>query len=334
MLSDHFYHEHTRRAVSVFGTLFNNIHVIKRDASGRVMSDIKVPLSYGPRQKFLARLKNEQNLEDQKLAIKLPRMSFEITSIEYDESKRIQRGTRYTIPGTSSSSRKYTYYPSTYRLGFELSIISRHTEDALQILEQILPYFQPEYTVTVNELDNNFKNDMPFILNSVSMDDDYEGDFMSRRSLIYTLNFETKINYYGPIYPTDDSEAPIIRETKVDIADKNMPETGVPGASSLITISPKDAGENDDYKINVSYNPNLYDRAFLYYDLISGGFQMSESVFGATSGATAVISDITDDGIGIIVPDDRFKIGETVVGELSNASFTVQSIDEIWDTAP
>ena len=332
MFANHFYHEHTRRAVSVFGTLFNNIHVIKRDGSGRAMSDIKVPLSYGPRQKFLARLKNEQYLEDEKLAIKLPRMSFEITSIEYDESKRLQRGTKYTIPGSTPSGKKYTYYPSTYRLSFELSILARHTEDALQILEQIIPYFQPEYTVTVNELDNNFKNDMPFVLNSVSLDDDYEGDFNSRRSLIYTLSFETRINYYGPIYPTDDSESPVIREAKIDIADKNMDESGVPGSSSLITITPKDASDSDDYTINVEYNANLYDRAFLYYESLSGGFQVSESIIGSTSGATAVVSEVTDEGIRIFVPDDRFEVGETIVGDSSNAAFTLRDVDEIWDT--
>jgi len=330
MLAPHFYHEHTRRAVAVFGTLFNDINVVKRDGSGRALSNIKVPLSYGPRQKFLARLKNEQYLEDEKLAIKLPRMSFEISSIEYDESKRLQRGTKFTIPSQDSSlGQIYTYHPSTYRLGFELSIISRHTEDALQILEQILPYFQPEYTVTVNEIDNNFKTDMPFVLKSVDMSDDYEGEFTSRRSLIYTLSFETRINYYGPIH--EDSGT--IREVKVDIAEDKMTSSGPVLSSSLITITPKTATEDDNFTINVSFNPNLYDRARIDYTMVGGEFELNETVVGSTSGATAVVSSIDSSTILLTVPDDRFVVGESLTGEKSGAVLSINSIEEIWDTS-
>lgn len=330
MFSSHFYHEHTRRAVAVFGTLFNNIQVVKRDGSGKALSQIKVPLSYGPRQKFLARLKNEESLDDPKLAIKLPRMSFEITSIEYDDSKRLQRGTKYMIPGATSDTKAFTYYPSTYRLGFELSIIARHTEDSLQILEQILPYFQPEYTVTVNELDNNFKSDMPFVLNSVTMEDDYEGDFLSRRSLIYRLSFDTRINYYGPVY---DDQA-VIKEAKVDIAERDMTRAGPVLSSSLLTITPKTATEDDNFTIDVSYNPYLYDRAVVSYSSSTGSLQQSESVIGSTSGATAVVSEMDGDTVTLSVPDDQFVVGETIVGDQSGKSLVIDEIEEVYDTAP
>ena len=334
MFGPPFYHEHTRRTVAVFGSLFNNISVVKRDGKGNFLSAIKVPLSYGPRQKFLARIKGEQDLSDSSLAIKLPRMSFEISSIDYDVDRRLQRKSKYLIPTKEGETgRRFTYYPSTYTLGFELSIISRHTEDALQILEQILPFFQPEYTVTVFETDNKFKSDVPFVLTGVTMDDDYEGDFLSRRSIIYTLSFQCKINYYGPVYPTDGSLAPDIREVKVDIADPDMEEAGAPDESTLLIVTPKDADPNA-FGVEVKVDPDLYDRCILTIGSINGSFQAKESIIGANSGATGIISSIDGNKFTIIVPDSRFELNETVIGDSSSATGVLESIQEIWDTAP
>jgi len=330
MFGNYFYNEHTRRAVSVFGTLFNNLEVIKRDGSGNALSRIKVPLSYGPREKFLSRIRNEQNLTDPKLAIKLPRMSFEITSIAYDESTRLARGTKHTVPGSTIGSRKTLFHPSTYLLGFELSILSKHTDDALQILEQILPFFQPEYTVTVNEVENNFKSDMPFVLNSVDMSDDYEGEYTSRRSIIYTLSFETRIKYYGAL--SDDTS--IIRETKTNLSDFDMSSSGSPFSSQRITISPVDAEESDENLVTeVTYDPQVYEGAILSFNnLINGPLQEGESVIGQTSGATAVISgnpgNIT---INVVVPDDRFVLNETIIGQTSGANFVLTNVEPIWN---
>ena len=330
MMGVYFYHEHTRRAVSVFGTLFNDLHVVKRDGSGNALSRIKVPLSYGPREKFLSRIRQEENLNDPRLAIKLPRMSFEITDISYDETTRLTRGTQYAIPGATIGSKRTMFYPSTYRLSFELNIISRHTDDALQILEQILPFFQPEYTVTVNEVDNNFKSDMPFVLTGVSLSDDYEGEYTARRSLIYTLSFDTRIKYYGPL----SSEGAIIRETKTNLSDVDMTSSGEPFVSQRVTISPSNASEDDDFTTELSYDPSVYESAILSFDSISGGtISSGEAVIGQTSGATAVAkSDSTASSLTIDVPDDRFELGEVVIGQTSNASFTITDIDPIWNT--
>jgi len=330
MLNQYFYHEHTRRAVAVFGTLFNDLYVVKRDGAGNQLQQIKVPLSYGPRQKFLARIRQEENLSDPRLAIKLPRMSFEITSINYDESTRLTRGTQYKIhSGSDPFGSRTMHYPSTYLLGFELNIISKHQDDALQILEQILPYFQPEYTVTVNEVDNNFKSDMPFVLGDVSLNDDYEGDFETRRSLIYTLSFETRVKYYGPLSDAGN----VIRETKTNIADTDMTSDGEPYTSQRLTISPSDALESEDYEVQVSFDPLVYEGATLSYNSISSGpFVEGESVIGNESGATAVVSEVSEDSITVVVPDDRFDIGETIVGQTSGASFSVTDIQPIWNT--
>ena len=300
MFGNHFYNEHTRRAVSVFGTLFNNLTVVKRDGSGNALQEIKVPLSYGPREKFLARIRQEANLSDPRLAIKLPRMSFEITSLSYDESTRLTRGTKLNVPGTSATSRRSMFYPSTYNLSFELSIMSKHTDDALQILEQILPYFQPEYSVTVNEVENNFKSDMPFVLSSVNLNDDYEGEFDSRRSLIYTLTFDTRIKYYGPLSDVGS----IIRETKTNLSDVDMTTSGIPYASQEVTISPTDANENDDFTVNVSFDARTPEQIELFFNtLTSGPFTESELVIGTTSGTTAVVTDERSDSLLVSVPD-------------------------------
>jgi hypothetical protein len=329
MFGDHFYNEHTRRAVAVFGTLFNNLTVVKRDGSGNALQQIKVPLSYGPRQKFLARIRQEENLNDPRLAIKLPRMSFEITSLEYDESTRLTRGTKLNVPGTSSTSRQSMFYPSTYRLSFQLSIMAKHTDDALQILEQILPFFQPEYSVTVNEVENNFQSDMQFVLTGVSLNDDYEGDFETRRSLIYTLTFDTRIKYYGPL---SDSGA-IIRETKTNISDTEMTTSGEPFSTQQTTITPTDANEDDNFTIDVSFDTRVPERFELFFaNVTSGPFTESESIVGSTSGATAVLLEERSDSILVSVPDGVFEVGETVSGSTSGANFTVSDLSSIWNT--
>ena len=329
MFSGHFYNEHTRRAVAVFGTLFNNLTVVKRDGSGNALQQIKVPLSYGPRQKFLARIRQEEQLNDPRLAIKLPRMSFEITGLEYDESTRLTRGTKLNIPGTSTTSRKTMFYPSTYRLSFELSIMAKHTDDALQILEQILPFFQPEYSVTVNEVDNNFQSDMPFVLTGVSLNDDYEGDFETRRSLIYTLTFDTRIKYYGGL---SDSGA-IIRETKTNISDFDMTTSGLPFSTQIVTITPTDANEDDNFTINLSFDTRVPEQFELFFaNVTSGPFTESEAVVGTTSGATGVVLEERSDSILVGVPDDTFEVGETVTGQTSDANFTITDLNSIWNT--
>jgi hypothetical protein len=220
------------------------------------------------------------------------------------------------------------FYPSTYRLGFELNIMSRHQDEALQILEQILPFFQPEYTVTVNEVDNNFKSDMPFVLNDVSLNDDYEGDFETRRSLIYTLTFETRVKYYGPLSDAGN----LIRQTKTNISDVDMTTSGAPYESVRLTISPADASEDDNFTVDASFDPKVYEAAILSYDSVtSGPFTESETLIGQTSGATAKTSVVTTDSVRVQAPDDRFELGETIIGEDSGASATVTDIEPIWN---
>lgn len=326
----HFYHGHIRRIVAVFGTLFNNISVVKFDSDGHAVSTIKVPLAYGPRQKFLARLSGQQNLQDPKLAIRLPRMSFEITSLSYDTTTRHQKG--LTRPIFTSDGKKQVLYPTTYRLGMQLAILSKNSDDGLQILEQILPYFQPTYTVTIREIDNNFKTDLPFTLTSVSTSDDYESDFLTRRSIIHTLDFETEVRFYGPVPETTRKE---IKWTKTTVSDTTMPKEGNPFFVQNIRVSPLSATESEPHEIHITYNPITPAKVRLYYDTISNGpFSVDDSVVGSVSGATGRVIEVNanDNYIVVDAPDENF-VSEEVVSKTGTAtSFTLTKIDSIWNS--
>lgn len=198
MFGDHFYHAILRKSVAVFGTLFNDIKVVRRDNNGIVKDQQRVPLSYGPKQKFLARLDQQANLDDPKIALKLPRMSFEITNMSYDTTTKTSA--LNTITTTSDTTTRSTIGQMTpYVVDMQLNIIAKNQDDALQIFEQIVPYFQPTYTLSVkfiDELDKSF--DVPITLTAINLQDDYEGDFSTRRSLIYTLDFSMKVRFFGP----------------------------------------------------------------------------------------------------------------------------------------
>jgi len=197
---EYFYHEILRRTVVSFGSLFNNISIKHSDNNGNVTSVVKVPLAYGPTQKFLARLEQSPNL-NKPVQITLPRMSFELMGISYDSARKsTTTQTFLTSSSTDKKQEKKAYLPVPYNLDFELSIMTKLNDDMLQIVEQILPYFQPAYTITVdlvNEIGE--KRDIPVVLNSITMTDDYEGDFSTRRALIYTLRFTAKTYLFGPI---------------------------------------------------------------------------------------------------------------------------------------
>ena len=198
MFGQYFYHSHIRKTVSVFGTLFNNISVQRKDANGNSVNNVKVPLSYGPKQKFLTRLFEEPDLNAPEVAIRLPRMSFEITGIQYDTSVKLNKMNTIAQPNVHGQSSIRN--PVPYILSFQLSIYAKNQDDALQVVEQIIPYFNPEYVVTIREIPSlNISRDIPIVLQSVNYSDDYEGDFSSRRVLIYTLDFSMKTFFYGPI---------------------------------------------------------------------------------------------------------------------------------------
>ena len=213
MLGTYFYNETIRKTVIAFGTLFNNIKIKKFAGDGKAISQIKVPVAYGPMQRFLARIEQQGNFDDN-VAITLPRLSFELTSYAYDPSRKSSPITKFTGKGATKSKHKKIFLPVPYEIGFRLSFASKLQDDALQILEQILPHFQPAYSVTVNMLEGvEEKRDIPFTLSNVSFSDEYEGDFSTRRFIQYDLDFVAKTYFYSEI-PTDESG--IIKKVQVD----------------------------------------------------------------------------------------------------------------------
>jgi len=211
MLGTYYYHEIIRKTIIGFGTLFNDIKIKHKNSSDAVISELSVPLSYGPAQKFLARLEQQANL-NKPIQISLPRMSFEMVSIEYDPTRKT--GISQTFKAVDGNKMKKVYMPVPYNFGFQLSILSKLNDDSLQIVEQILPYFQPAFNITIDLIESiGEKRDIPVVLNNVSFQDDYEGDFSTRRALIYTLQFTAKTYLFGPVADNPDG---LIRKVIVD----------------------------------------------------------------------------------------------------------------------
>ncbi len=199
MFGHSFYHQTTRRYVAIFGTLFNDISISRADSTNTTIQTMKVPLNYGPMDKFLAR--TQQDPDFTAPAITLPRMSFELISMTYDGERKLTNMTRNIKGITSANDRVKTQFtPTPYNLEFELNIMTKYTEDGSKILEQILPFFKPEFTVTAKLIDGmDMLTDIPIILNSVRSEDTYEGSYEERRSLTWTLSFTLKGYFYGPV---------------------------------------------------------------------------------------------------------------------------------------
>ena len=211
MLGQYYYHEILRKTVIAFGTVFNDIHIRHRNGQGQEISDLRVPLAYGPMQKFLARLEQQADL-NKAVQITLPRMSFETTNIAYDATRK--GGITQTFKASDGSKLRKVFMPVPYNIGFELNILVKLNDDALQIVEQILPYFQPSFNLTIDLISViGEKRDVPIVLDNISFQDDYEGDFSTRRALIYTLNFTAKTYLFGPV---SDSSEGLIKKVQVD----------------------------------------------------------------------------------------------------------------------
>jgi|10_taG_2_1085330.scaffolds.fasta_scaffold03524_5 hypothetical protein len=196
-----FYNESIRKLVVAFGSLFNDIR-LEHTNSGGTKQFIRVPLSYGPKEKFLRRIEESSSISDTtKVMITLPRMGFEITTIAYDPARKrnTMNRRRTNLSGATGGAMSYNYAEVPYNFDFSLYGFVRNMNDALQIIEQVLPYFTPEFTVTMNFNDINKKVDIPIILNSVNIEEDYEGEFDIRRNITTQLDFTVKSYVYGPI---------------------------------------------------------------------------------------------------------------------------------------
>ena len=251
MLGTQFYHETIRNVVVAFGSIFNNVQLVRKDNSGVVQQTMKVPLAYGPRQKFLVRLAEDVDLTKQ-VAVTLPRIGFEIKGLTYDPARKLNRVQKFKkLKDDNSAQLDTQYMPVPYNITFELYILAKQSDDALQVIEQILPYFQPDYTITMNDnTDMGVKKDIPVILNSISYTDDYKGNFTARQAIIFTIDFTCKFYLYGPV-----TSSKVIKTVQID-AYTDMPDQS-PSRQVRVTVTPNPttASADDDFGFNevVSY---------------------------------------------------------------------------------
>ena len=241
----HFYNESVRKLVVAFGSLFNDIVISRKDSAGNETEKIRVPLSYGPKEKFITRLNNFNSLSDSaKAEITLPRLGFEISDVIYDSTRK-----RNTLSKSRLSTQTgkgltldYAFAEVPYNFSFALSAFTRNMDDGLQIMEQILPYFTPEFTVSINYTDLYDKLDVPIILNSVSLVEDYEGNFDTRRNIQIDFSFTAKSFVFGP---TKNSS--VIRQTKTVFFNDGLTDwiygpTGATSAGATGALSRVDVG--------------------------------------------------------------------------------------------
>lgn len=329
MFGNHFYHAAIRRTVAVFGTLFNDINVLRKGTDGSAKNIVKVPLAYGPKHKFLARLDQQRSLDDPKIALKLPRMSFEITSLTYNPNVKLQKGMTQKFPDVTDGNKMKTVLgPVGYNMGMQLNIIAKNQDDALQIIEQILPHFQPDYTVSVKEVSNNFVSDQPFVLESVSLADEYEGDYTTPRAIIYTLDFNTRVNFYGGI-----GTKGIIKSVAVDYNTNSIEIGSKPAERQSLVVDPLAAAETDAHTIvETIYRPDTPDNMVITVSNATvTPFTKGEIINTNVSGATGVVVAYSDNKLSINTINGIFRNDDTLTGVTSAATADVDSYKEYWN---
>ena len=240
----YFYNESMRKMTVAFGQIFNNIQIKRKDSAGSIVQSIRVPLAYAPKEKFLVRLDQQADLDNRSFATVLPRMGFEMSGLTYDANRKLNKMNKVRRVKTNEADGKvmnFNYTPVPYNVDFTLNIFTATAENGLQIVEQILPYFQPDYTITVKavpELD--IVRDIPIVLNSVNYEDSYTGNFDRRRAVIYTLSFTAKTYLYGPM-----ANQSVIKSTQADL------HTDLPQASReervIVVPKPTTADADDDF---------------------------------------------------------------------------------------
>ena len=262
---DPFYFSTIRKYIILFGTLFNNIHITRTDKDGKITHVEKVPITYGPKDKSLSRVIQDPNIDRQTAIYPLPMMSFEMTNFNYDASRKLQTINRIAkVNPDDKSKNKYQYNPVPWNIGFQLSILVKNAEDGNKIVEQILPYFTPDWTTSVHLIpEMNVIMDIPVVLNNVNLDDVYEGDFDKRRSLVWTLNFTLKGYIYGPVktskvikYANTEffmtTSEPITANTSIPVASfvqvqPGLLANGSPTSNSSLSIPVSDIIATDDF---------------------------------------------------------------------------------------
>ena len=275
MFGHTWYFSTMRKYVILFGTLFNDIHITRTNSAGVTVDLLKIPLSYAAKEKMLSRLENDPNI-DRQTALILPRMSFEMTSISYDQQRKLNTLGRIAVKdATNPNKLKYQYNPVPYNFDFRLSVYVKNAEDGTKIMEQILPFFTPDWTATVALIpEMNVNMDIPVILNNVTVEDSYDGKFEDRRALIWTLDFTLKGYIYGPVKKRN-----IIKfaNTTFYIPDPDNTDiakaVGITSPNDRVTVAPGlDANGDPTSNASISIDRNLIEASddFGYVTDVSG----------------------------------------------------------------
>ena len=290
----HFYNRTIRKIVVAFGTVFNDIFLIRYTKDGLTAKEtIKVPLNWGAKEKYVTRINADPDLT-KSIATTVPRMSFEMTGMSYDSSRKLPSTVR-NFSANNASTIKTQFVPVPYNFDFSLSIYVRNTEDGTQILEQILPFFTPDFSVTVDFVPAmDPKYDMPIILNSVSNEVDYEGDMMATRLIIWNLEFTAKSHIWPPV--------------KIQ----------------------KVASNNN---INLFVQPNDTIEQQVYVDFANGVGRFSDSetlrVTDKDVYGTVVYFSNANNGILVVRSlNDYLEVGDVVRGDFTGATFTISTTDK------
>lgn len=252
MFGSNFYHESLRKLTIAFGQIFNNIIIQNTSSTGAITKRIRVPLAYAPKEKFLVRLDQQANLNSREFAIVLPRLGFELTGLSYDASRKLTRTQKqFTVKsGEDGKKHNYNYTPVPYNITFNLYSFTATAENGLQIVEQIVPFFQPDYTVTLNLIpEMNIKRDVPIVLNNITYEDSYTADFTRRRAVIYTMSFTAKTYLFGPM-----SNQKVIKETQSDLYSDTDTANKAREERIVVVPDPTSADADDDFGFTTTIN--------------------------------------------------------------------------------
>jgi hypothetical protein len=245
MYGTHFYHEGIRRTIILFADMFNNIPVARKSANGTLVNQRVVPIQYASRQKFLARLEERPDLTGERIQITLPRMSFEISGSLLYDSQRQLAASQFCQKVNAAGDAVKVFSPAPYSIPLELNIYSKNQDEALQVAEQILPYFRPSvtrrYKIVPGE---DWTDEATFLFTGMTINDDYEGEFTDERTIVYTLSFEAQINLFGNVPDSD-----VIKTTIVSFIDSTTSETI---QTTTNAVNPQSADENDAHTIDTS----------------------------------------------------------------------------------
>ena len=325
----HFYNRTIRKIVVAFGTMFNDIQLVRYNKAGTVVQQqFKVPLSWGSKEKYLTRITSDPAL-NKSIATVVPRMSFEMTGMNYDGQRKQVTTLRNFAKGSTSGTLKAQYVPVPYNFDFTLSIYVRNTEDGTQILEQILPFFTPDFTVSLDFIPEMGRNyDMPVILNSVDSSVDYEGDMMNTRLIIWTLNFTAKAAIFPPVKGNNNDALKLITRANTNISEMagslELQKVYVDAAngSGLLKIGEPFHAANNTITGTIQYYSNSNNGIVIVQNL-SKRLSANDVIRGDTSNATYKVIDTgytkiialnvftTPDPINA-QPDDEFGFSETI----------------------